>query len=421
MARITIIASGTRGDVQPAIALGSALRVAGHAVRLVAGSGFRSWIEAHGLEAAPSRVDMQAVMASPAGRAWVASGHRQLRQQRLMTSIVAEHADALIDDAAGACADADLVLSGFTSDAYALAIGEHRDIPVASMPLQPTLLATSDGRAMTAAPFPDRVSRLNRWFGRAILEPFPWRVYGEAVNGYRRRAGLATQSNAEHTAQRRRMPMLHGVSPSVLRMPADWPATCHVTGYWFLDEAAAPTLPPALEAFLADGPAPVTIGFGSMTDGDPGGSSALVAEAVRRAGVRAVILAGWGGLATAALPEGVLALPEAPHGPLFARSAAVVHHGGAGTTAAALRAGVPQVVVPHMVDQPYWGRRVRALGVGPAPIPRHRLSAEGLARALAVAAGDSSMRERARALAAGIAAEDGCGEAVRIIDGIVRS
>lgn len=105
-----VIASGTRGDVQPAIALGVALRGAGHAVRLVAGSGFRAWIEGHGLDAAPSRVDMQAVMASPAGRAWVANGHRQLRQQRLMRAIVEEHADALMHDAAAACRDTSLVL-----------------------------------------------------------------------------------------------------------------------------------------------------------------------------------------------------------------------------------------------------------------------------------------------------------------------
>jgi UDP:flavonoid glycosyltransferase YjiC (YdhE family) len=419
MTRITLIASGTRGDVQPAIAVGTGLRDAGYRVRLVAGSTFRSWIEGRGLEAAPSRVDMQAIMASPTGRAWVQSGHRPLQQQRLMREIVDAHAADLIHDAADAASDADLLLSGFTSDAYALAIGEQRGIPVASLPLQPTMLGTRDGRAMSVAPLPTRVSRLNGWFGRLILEPLGWRVYGDAVNRFRRELGLPAQTAGEHLALRRRMPMLHGVSRQVMPLPADWPSTCHVTGYWFLDESAPWTPPPALEAFLDDGAPPVAIGFGSMTGGDPAATSALVLEAVRRAGVRAVLLSGWGGLDAAALPSGVLVLDEVPHDWLFGRIAGVVHHGGAGTTAAAFRAGVPQAVVPHMADQPYWGRRVRALGAGPSPLPRHKVTAASLAGALAALTGDAGMRARARAVATAVRAEDGVGEAVRLIRGFV--
>jgi hypothetical protein len=130
---------------------------------------------------------------------------------------------------------------------------------------------------MTAAPFPGRVSVLNRWFGRAILEPFPWRTYGEAVNAHRRGVGLPAQTGAEHLARRRAMPMLHAISRHVMPLPADWPETCHVTGYWFRDGEPGWTPPPALEAFLADGPvdepAPVAIGFGSMTGRDPEGAS----------------------------------------------------------------------------------------------------------------------------------------------------
>jgi UDP:flavonoid glycosyltransferase YjiC (YdhE family) len=419
MARITLIASGTRGDVQPAIALGTALRDAGYRVRLVAGAGFRAWIEAHGLEAAPSRVDMQAIMASPAGRAWVEHGHDQRRQLRFMRELLAEHADTMIADAAEASEDADLVLSGFTSDAYALAIGERRGIPVASLPLQPAQLATRDGRAMAAAPFPNRVSVVNRWFGRLILEPFPWRMYGEAVNRFRRSIGLAAQTGAEHLAQRRAMPTLHGMSRHVVPLPADWPATCHVTGYWFLDEEPGWTPPPELERFLDAGPPPVVLGFGSMTGGDADATAALVLDAVARAECRAILLAGWSGLDPAGLPPTILGLEEAPHGWLFPRTAAVVHHGGAGTTAAAFRAGVPQVVVPHMADQPYWGRRVHALGAGPKPLPRHRLTADGLAAAIRAATTYGSIGERATALATAIAGEDGRAEAVRRIQSIV--
>ncbi|MGE5199491.1 MAG: glycosyltransferase [Rhodospirillaceae bacterium] len=419
MARVTIIASGTRGDVQPAIALGIGLRGAGHAVRVLAGSGFRAWIEGHGLEAAPSRVDMQAVMASPKGRAWVENGHRQLRQQRLMRELLDEHAAAMIRDAWEAAAGAHAVVSGFTSDAYALAIAEKLDIPAVSMPLQPTLLATRDGRAMTAAPFPDRVSRVNAWFARLILEAFPWRAYGAHVNRFRREIGLAEQTADEHLAQRRRMPMLHAVSRHVMPLPADWPDTCRITGYWFLDEHEGWEPPAELAAFLAAGDAPVCVGFGSMTGGDPAGTWAILLDAIRRSGRRAVVLAGWAGRPHGTLPDGVLVIDEAPHAWLFPRCAAIVHHGGAGTTAAALRAGVPSVVVPHMADQPYWGRRVHALGAGPRPIPRHRLTAQALAAAIGDAAGGDTRRASATRLAAAIAGEDGPAEAVRVIDGLV--
>ncbi len=419
MKRITILASGTRGDVQPAIALGKALVRDGYAVRLLASSGSREWIEGHGLEAAPSEVDMQAVMASEGGQAWVERGHDQLAQQRLMRDLFARFGPQLIREAWEASRDADAIIGSFTSDAYAIAFGERLDVPVLSMPLQPTLIATRDGRAMTSAPLPGRVSRINAWFGRLLLEPFPWRLYGGAVNDFRREIGLPVQSNRENVDARRRMTMLHAVSRHVMPHPADWPDHFHVSGYWFLDEDAGRTPPSELVDFLAAGAPPVVIGFGSMTGSDPEGLTRLIVDAVRASGRRAVLLAGWAGLGALRLPPGMLALPAVPHAWLFPRAAAVVHHGGAGTTAAGLRAGVPSVIVPAMADQPYWGRRVRALGVGPAPIPRHRLTAERLADAIRVATSDEVMAERARALAARIGDEDGPGAAVGIIDGVV--
>jgi sterol 3beta-glucosyltransferase len=156
-----------------------------------------------------------------------------------------------------------------------------------------------------------------------------------------------------------------------------------------------------------------------MTGADPAHTSALVLEAVRQAGVRAVLLSGWGGFDAGSLPPEVLVLDEVPHAWLFPRAAAVVHHGGAGTTAAAFRAGVPQVVVPHMADQPYWGRRVQGLGAGPKPLSRHKLTAARLAAGLRAATGDATMRDRAGRLAEAIRAEDGVAEAVRLLRGIV--
>jgi UDP:flavonoid glycosyltransferase YjiC (YdhE family) len=191
-----------------------------------------------------------------------------------------------------------------------------------------------------------------------------------------------------------------------------------VTGYWFLDPAADWTPPSALVEFLATGPPPVYVGFGSMGNQSPEETADLVVQALLQAGQRGIILSGWSGLRTAEKPDSVFMLDSAPFSWLFPRVAAVVHHGGAGTMAAGLRAGVPSIVVPFFGDQPYWGQRVVELGVGPQPIPRRRLTAERLAKAIQQAVSDQPMRQRATELGARIRAEDGVGRAVAIVEQI---
>jgi UDP:flavonoid glycosyltransferase YjiC (YdhE family) len=200
----------------------------------------------------------------------------------------------------------------------------------------------------------------------------------------------------------------------VVPVPPDWPDDVHVTGYWFRDPDPAWTLPPALAAFLAAGPAPVYLGFGSMPDADPAGLVAALVGGARRAGHRMVLHSGWSRLrATGLLDDDVLVVDDVPHSLLFPRMAAVVHHGGAGTTAAALRAGVAAVVIPLFADQFFWGRRVAALGAGAAPIARERLTDARLAAALAVAVG---RRDGARRLAEELAAEAGVAQAVALLE-----
>jgi UDP:flavonoid glycosyltransferase YjiC (YdhE family) len=201
---------------------------------------------------------------------------------------------------------------------------------------------------------------------------------------------------------------LYACSPAVVTDPARAGRWTHITGYWFLDRDLDPEPPAWLEAFLAAGPPPVCVDFGSMTD--PGPASMVVA-ALLRAGQRGVLLRGFGGLRSLQLPQQVCGVDAVSHDWLFGRCAAVVHHGGAGTTAAALRAGVPSVVVPHMIDQNAWGRRMHALGAGPAPIRRRKLSIERLHAAIEAAVTDPVIRESARALGERIREEDGIARA----------
>jgi UDP:flavonoid glycosyltransferase YjiC (YdhE family) len=207
--------------------------------------------------------------------------------------------------------------------------------------------------------------------------------------------------------------LLYCYSAAVAPPPPDWGSWIEVTGYWFLDRKTDWTPPPALAEFLEEGPPPVYVGgFGTMTNRDPGDLARIVARALGAAGVRAVVLTGWGGLPKEELPREIFAVDWVPFDWLFPRVSAVVHHGGAGTTAASLRAGVPTVVVPFFLDQFFWGRRVFDLGVGPRPILRKRLDPDTLAAALRIATRDPEMKGRAAALGVRIRAEDGVARAV---------
>jgi sterol 3beta-glucosyltransferase len=213
----------------------------------------------------------------------------------------------------------------------------------------------------------------------------------------------------------RGMPVLYGYSPSVIPRPSDWDDDTHVTGYWFLDSEDKWNPPTALLDFLESGPAPVYIGFGSMSNRNPEETAGLVVNALKQIDQRAILLSGWSGLHKNDLPESIFMIDSIPHSWLFPRVAAVVHHGGAGTTAAGLRAGVPSVVVPFFGDQPFWGARVAELGVGPKPAPRKSLTAERLAQAIQTAVTDVAIRENAANLGSKIQAEDGVARAVDII------
>jgi sterol 3beta-glucosyltransferase len=222
-----------------------------------------------------------------------------------------------------------------------------------------------------------------------------------------------------HRTTGERVPLLHPWSRHVAPDPPDGPRKdVWTTGYWFLDRADDWMPDPDLEAFLDAGPPPVYVGFGSMAGGNPEATARIVVEALDRAGCRGILARGWGGLAASDLPETVHLLDQAPHDGLFPRVAAVVHHGGAGTTAAGLRAGRPTVICPFFGDQPFWGRRVREAGAGPAPIPQSDLTSPRLAVALRTARTDA-VRRSAAALGTKIRGEDGVATAVARLERLV--
>jgi sterol 3beta-glucosyltransferase len=241
-------------------------------------------------------------------------------------------------------------------------------------------------------------------------------MYGGPIRDWRRDVLRLPAAKGQARLRGRPVPMLYAYSEAVVPRPADWDENTLVTGYWFLDAPAGWQPPAELERFLAGGSPPVYIGFGSMFMAGGAQTTALVLKALDLAGQRAVLATGWGGLTAASATDQVYCLEDVPHDWLFPQMAAVVHHGGAGTTGASLRAGRPAVVCPLVGDQPFWGRRVAELGVGPEPLPKSKLTAERLAEAIGLAVTDAGMRQRAAALGEIIRSEDGVGRAVAFIN-----
>jgi sterol 3beta-glucosyltransferase len=209
---------------------------------------------------------------------------------------------------------------------------------------------------------------------------------------------------------------LYGYSPTLLPKPSDWPSATHVTGYWSLQRDDGWEPPDELLTFLEAGPAPVYVGFGSMHARDAEQQTRVVVEALARAGQRGVVLTGWGALTDTDLPSHVFGIRSVPHEWLFPRTSAVVHHCGAGTTGAGLRAGIPTVPVPFFADQPFWGRCLASLGVASRPIPLERLSVKRLAEAIHQVTTTDSVRERAAAVGEQVRSEQGIARAVELID-----
>jgi UDP:flavonoid glycosyltransferase YjiC (YdhE family) len=242
-------------------------------------------------------------------------------------------------------------------------------------------------------------------------------MYGGAIRAWRKEDLGLPPARGPLLVRGRPVPMLYAYSEAIVPRPADWDANTIVTGYWFLDAPAGWQPPAALADFLAAGPPPVYVGFGSMFMAGGAETTRLVLQALALSGQRGVVATGWGGLTTAeTAPSSVYFLDAVPHDWLFPRVAAVVHHGGAGTTGAGLRAGRPTIICPLVGDQPFWGRRVADLGVGPTPISKAKLTAERLAAAITQATTDDVMPQRAAALGERLRSEHGVGRAVAFIN-----
>jgi UDP:flavonoid glycosyltransferase YjiC (YdhE family) len=310
-----------------------------------------------------------------------------------------------------------MIISGIGGLYPAIALAEKFNLPLVQayyIPFTPTRAYPSFLMSRFPVKLNGSMNRLSYHLARQVF----WQAFRLADNKIRQdELGIPLNPFLGPTRRKILMqgPILYGYSPAVLPRPTDWPGNIQVTGYWFLNHNEDWMPPEGLVDFLQAGEPPVFIGFGSMSKQNPDQTMQLLLKALEISNQRGIILSGWGGLKTDRLPESAFMVDSVPYSWLFPHTAAVVHHGGAGTTAAGLRAGVPSVVLPFFGDQPFWGRRVAELGVGPAPISQRKLTAEKLAEAILTAVNDRTMRQRAVELGAKIQAEDGIAKAIAVL------
>jgi len=378
--RVAIIALGSRGDVQPYIALGKGLKEAGYTVRLVTQENYEALVVSYGLEFWSMRGNVQDVLEGKEMRELLEKGNL-LAIMILMAKETRRAAVQWAEDGLIACQGMDLLIASLGGIFIGIALAEKLDIPL----LQTHLAPFTPTKTFPSMFMPQSLPNLGGTFNRIshqITRQLTWQGFQPAFSLARQKVlGLppASFSRPFHSDHSKGLPTLYGFSPSVIPAPADWGDDIHVIGYWFLDSADNWTPPSDLMKFLQAGSPPVYIGFGSMSTRKPEETTDLVIKALKKTNQRALLFSGWGGLHREDLPDSVFMIDSTPHAWLFPRVAAVVHHGGAGTTAAGLRAGVPSIVIPFFGDQPFWGQRVQDLGVGPAPIPRQKLTVDRLA------------------------------------------
>jgi sterol 3beta-glucosyltransferase len=412
--RITIFTAGSRGDVQPCLVLGNGLQQAGLSVLLAAPQNFAGFIKESGVPFHSLRGDVQQIMTGETGRKFMQSGNANpIRSVLAMRKMLGPIAIQMAEDALEACRDADALITPSVFASFGETIATIRNIPL--ILIEPTPVSPTRNFPAPGWPVQKNLGGIfNRFSGFGMLQII-WQWYRPFVNEFRNRFGLRPFRSSDIHRILTSVPLIGAYSQSVIPRPRDWLENAHITGYWFQENQPIWRPSDELENFLDNGEPPIYVGFGSMAGDNPEHFARIVLTALAKSGQRGVLATGWGGMHVLEIPKNVLVINSAPHGWLFPRMSAVVHHGGAGTTAEGIRAGKPTLIVPFIVDQLFWGKRIQELGTGLEPILAKRLTSSNLAGAISEMSSNPKIKQRAETLGRVIRKEDGVGNAVNFI------
>jgi sterol 3beta-glucosyltransferase len=405
---ITILALGSRGDIQPYATLGKGLKAAGHHVRLITFESFATLVAENELDFHPIQGNAQTLVAN--------AGADILALIRSFRSLAEGYARDLSAPYLGAT---DLLINQLPAGLYGFDLAERYRIPMALAAVIP--LARTQAFPLMGfpkLPWPG-YNKATYYLGEQIV----WQMFRAVINRWRKHIlRLPPLPLTGYFGQlgTHRIPILNGFSHYVVQRPVDWSEYIHTTGYWFPEDQQ--WQPPAdLQGFIETGSPPVFIGFGSMPVKDPQRTTDIILEALKQSGQRGILHMGWGGLGNQVLPDYVFKIKYAPYSWLFPQMAMVLHHGGSGTTAFGLRSGIPSWVVSFVFDQFYWGERIAELGVGPKPIRHTQLTVERLREAITLGVSNGQMRHKASELGQRIRAEHGIENASRVIEQLLKA
>jgi len=415
--RIALIAIGSRGDVQPYVALGRGLKESGHDICVVTHAVFENFVRDAQLDFGLIRQNPQQTLQSDLGQA--ALNNKGAQSLQSFSKLINQNLPQIFVDTFAACETQDALIASPLAYYCAPHIADKLGIPLINaytLPVHSTrkfpnyLFATAQKRGAL-------YNQLTYLPGAL----FGWIPFIQMINQCRQSIlGLPRVSPQALIENNNRWPMLYGFSPTILPKPDDWGDNIDVTGYWFLNQTEGWQPPAALIDFISAGSKPIYIGFGSMNSQNAQATTDLIIQALKATHQRAVLATGWGGLEPLQQTDQLIAVNDVPHDWLFPQMAAVVHHGGAGTTAAGLRAGIPSVIVPFYMDQPFWGYRVAQLHAGPTPIPHNALTVEKLSNAIQAALNNPLIQKDAAVIGRAIRSENGVSVAVEKINSYLR-
>ncbi len=384
-----MLSAGSTGDIEPFVALSARLAERGHEVTLGADAGFENLAPGKGVKFAPIRADFQSLVPTPDGK-----------QPSLRDDVFPVMRGMLEDTWGLAEATRPELIVAHDKTLAAPHIAERLGIPHIQALTVPMLTPTSE------FPLPAMVRHnLGRVLNRASyrLVAMLKRPYSGLIRSWRADSlGLLPRGKPPRATR-----TLYCYSPTLVPTPSDWPSDAVATGYWLREDGDEDSVDPDLRRFVEADPPAVYVGFGSSVGPDPARLGAEIGKAIRGVGTRAVIATGWGGVSDVGASEQIMVTERVPHQWLFPRVAAVVNHGGAGTTAAGLLAGRPTVICPFQGDQHFWGAAVHRAGAGPDPLPAKKLTHERLAATVRGVLQDSAMQRRATELSERIRGEDG--------------
>ena len=407
--QITMLSVGSTGDVRPYVLLGQELQARGHRVTISAFPRFQEMVENAGLVFYPIRGSAESMMASimePDTNAFT-------YLPRLWRG-VKDAAPQMLRDMTDSCRGADAMVCNFFGSVF-YSIAEKYDIPCIQshlFPMDPTGdFPISSVRNQRLGTLVNRSSYRLGYYVIGTLEKY-------ILRSWRQENDLTERKPVIHPDYRiggHTIPVIYAISTSLIPRPADWDPAIRISGFWFDESPVSYQPSPELSAFLENGTPPVYIGFGSMNTGDMGRLISISLRSIHAAGLRAVFNTGWGGR-TLKSTGTVLFTQDVPHDWLFPRVSAVIHHGGAGTTAAGLRYGRPTLAIPFAGDQSFWAHQIWRAGCGPKPIPRDSLSVRKMKAALLDLKSNGNYRESARRISEELAQEHGVRTAADIIE-----